>query len=126
MIQAGEAAELIGTQRDLFVRLANVDGESLEIAARLKATPDQAASVTVGSVKAYLPLAGLVDLSAEIARLQKERENIAQQIARSEGLLAGEGFAQRAPKEVVQRERDKLETMKATHDALEERLKSLG
>jgi valyl-tRNA synthetase len=81
--------------------------------------------VTVGSLTIYLPLAGLVDLDAEKARLRKELDATAGQIARSEGLLSGDGFASRAPAEVVQRERDKLEQLKATHASLEERLKSL-
>ena len=126
VIQAGEWVDLLTEQRELFVRLANIDNDSLEIAATLPQPPDQAAGVTVGSVTSYLPLAGLVDLEAERARLQKERDNVAHQITRSEGLLAGDGFAKRAPKEVVERERDKLENLKATRTALEERLKSLG
>jgi valyl-tRNA synthetase len=126
VIQAGEWSDRLRAQREMFGRLANVDSDTLEISAALSQPPDRAASVTVGSVTAYLPLVGLVDLDAERSRLQKERDNIAQQIARSEDLLAGDGFAKRAPKEVVQRERDRLDNLKATHTALEERLRTLG
>jgi valyl-tRNA synthetase len=125
-VSAGEWAKLLGQHRELFTRLANVDGEGLHIEDTISSPPPQSASVTVGSLTAYLPLAGLVDLDAERARLRKELEAAAAQIARSEALLSGDGFAKRAPTEVVQREKDKLENLRATHASLEERLKSLG
>lgn len=126
LIQAGEWAAWLRAQQDLFVRLANVDAEALAIKAKLAKSPEQAASVTVGGVTATLPLAGLVDLEAERARLRKELESLARQIERSEALLASHGFASRAPAEVVHRERDKLETLKATQAGLAARLESLG
>jgi valyl-tRNA synthetase len=126
VISAGEWADLLNAQRESFIRLANVDGEGLKIEQALSEQPAQAASVTVGGVTAFLPLADLVDLEAERARLRKELDAAAGQIARSEGLLEGNSFARRAPAEVVQRERDKLENLRATHATLQERLKTLG
>ena len=51
---------------------------------------------------------------------------VAEQIERTEKLLAGDGFTSRAPAEVVQRERDKLASLQATHAALQERLATLA
>ncbi len=125
-IQAEEWADLLTAQRDLLARLANLDSESLQIAPRLDAAPAQSASVAVRNVTTYLPLAALVDLDAERQRLQRELENMTRQIERSEILLAGDGFAKRAPVDVVQRERDKLDSLKASRISLEKRLKGLG
>ena len=81
---------------------------------------------TIGGITAYLPLAGLVDIEAEQARLQKELDEVVGLIARSEALLANDGFTANAPEEVVSRERDKLARLQATRDSLQERLEALG
>ncbi|MBN1426966.1 MAG: valine--tRNA ligase [Anaerolineae bacterium] len=125
-ISAGQWAGVLDQHRDVFTRLANVDGETLEIGTALSELPDRAASVTVSGATVYLPLADLVDLEAERARLAKEMTGIAQQIERTESLLASDGFTSRAPTDVVQRERDKLTSLRATHEAIRERLTTLA
>jgi len=106
--------------------LANVEASTMQIAARLDAQPEQAVSVTVDGVTAFLPLAGMVDLEAERERLRCELEDIEAQIRRSEQLLQNDGFRQNAPPHVVQREQDKLEDLNASRRALEERLAALA
>jgi valyl-tRNA synthetase len=124
-IEAGDWVETLETQREILIRLANIDAEKFTMAATL-AGPAQSASATVGGVTAFLPLAGLVDLDAERARLTKELGNLAAQIARAEQLLANEGFTGNAPAEVIQRERDKLSDLRMSQAALSARLKALS
>ncbi len=121
-IDAGDAAEMLAGERDLFVRLANADPAALVIERRLAAAPEQAATISASGVTAYLPLAGMIDIDAERRRLEKEVEGLAGQIERSEQLLGNDGFTQNAPAEVVQRERDKLEELRASRAVLQERL----
>jgi len=80
----------------------------LRIEETLAQKPEQAATLVVGTVECYLPLAGLVDIAAERARLTKEREEVTAQIARLEKLLANEGFTSKAPAPVVEKERARL------------------
>ncbi len=101
---------MLAANRELLVSLARLDGERLTILEATEA-PAQSAPVVVGDVVAYLPLAGMVDLAAERARLAKEIAALEGRIKASEGKLAGP-FAERAPVEVVQRERDNLATMR--------------
>ena len=68
--------------------------------------------LSAGGITTYLPLAGMVDLEAERKRLQKELDNVDNQINRTTGLLDNENFIAKAPEHVVQRERDKLEDLK--------------
>ena len=89
------------------------------------AAPDNALTIALGDVACYLPLAGLVDLGKERERLDKEIGNLAQQIERVSKLLASP-FAQKAPEAVVQKERDKLAELRATHQELGERLAALS
>ncbi len=73
-VAAGGRAAMLSEQRALIVRLARVADEQLAIVERLDAKPAQAAALVVGDVEVYLPLAGLIDLAAERARLGKELE----------------------------------------------------
>lgn len=107
----------------LFGRLCNTPETS--ILADGAAAPEQAASVVVSEVTAYLPLAGLVDVAAECERLTKEQEKIQQQIARSAGMLGNEQFVSRAKPDVVERERTKLADLQASAAQIAERLKAL-
>ena len=125
-ISAGQWVDVLDQHREIFTRLANVEGATLEISPDVSNMPEQSTSVTVSGVTVYLPLAGLVDLEAERVRLAKEIEATAKQIERTENLLAGDGFTSRAPVEVVQRERDKLADLQATHAAMQERLIGLS
>ncbi|NLE45744.1 MAG: valine--tRNA ligase [Chloroflexi bacterium] len=124
IISAGNASQTLETQTGILCSLAKLDPEQLEIRVSGGA-PDQAATVVVGDVVCYLPLAALVDLDAERQRLREAIGDSAARISRSETLLASE-FAQKAPPHIVQRERDKLENLKAEQATLEDRLATLG
>lgn len=123
LINAGENADFINAQRDTLAFLARLDNEQLTIANDSDA-PDQAVTIAQGDMTCYLPLAGLVDLSAERQRLTKEAEGLNKQIERVTKLL-NSPFAKKAPAAVVQKERDKLEQMQASHAQVTERLASL-
>jgi valyl-tRNA synthetase len=124
LIAAGDAAGWLDEQRAVLCALAKLDADALSIQLAIE-PPAQAATVVVGDVVAYLPLAGLVDLEAERGRLSKTLAGIEDRIDRSRTLLAGE-FAQKAPDHVVQRERDKLADLQAERAKLKERLAALG
>ena len=104
--------------------MARLDPARLTIAAQLDA-PAQALTLVVGSVTAYLPLADLVDLAAERAKLNKELTEAEAQIDRSRSLLDGP-FAQRAPANVVQRDARSLANWRTRAERLRERLAELG
>ena len=106
---------------EMFSRLCNV--ERLEPLSG--AAPDQAAIVVSGEVTLYLPLAGLVDLSAERERLTKELANLSAQIEKTEKTLANEQFVSRAKPEVVAKERAKLAELRQAYAAVQERLAAL-
>jgi valyl-tRNA synthetase len=123
-ITAGSREALLSSQAEVLCALARLDPARLTIAAQLEA-PAQALTLVVGSVTAYLPLADLVDLAAERAKLNKELAEAEAQIDRSQSLLDGP-FAQRAPANVVQREREKLGELAMRAERLRERLAELG
>jgi len=76
----------------------------------------------VGPVEIYLPLAGMVDLANERARLEKDLAETQAQIERLEKLL-GSDFANKAPAPVAQKERERLAGFKETAAKLRTQLK---
>jgi valyl-tRNA synthetase len=68
----------------------------------------ESATALVGKMKLLIPLAGLIDKDAELARLDKEMGRLRQEIERTEKKLANPSFVDKAPAQVVQKERDKL------------------
>ena len=99
-----------------------------EMTVAAEAPADTAGMVTVvtGDAKLYMPMAELVDLEAERARMQKALEKARKDIEGQEKKLANENFVSRAPERVVAIERDKLEKAKALAANLEQSLKNLG
>ena len=92
----------LDTHRAAIERLARVDGLTTGDSA-----PSESAQIVVGEATVCLPLAGVVDLKAERARLDKELKKIDGEITKIEKKLANEQFLAKAPEEVVQGEREK-------------------
>jgi len=124
LIAAGDTSGWLEEQRPILCALAKLDPNQLTIRPTIH-PPTQAATIVVGDVVCYLPLAALVDLQAERERLSKKLAAIEARIARSESLLEGE-FAQKAPAHVVQRERDKLADLQIEQAKLKERMTSIS
>jgi valyl-tRNA synthetase len=122
-MDAGSHAALLEDYKSLFSRLCNVS--DVDLLQTGSAAPENAAATVSADVTVYLPLADLVDLDAERQRLSSELDNLSQQIVRAKGLLANENFVNRAKPDVVQRERDKLTTLTASRQAVQERLDAL-
>jgi valyl-tRNA synthetase len=125
-IAAGGRTKMLNEQRALIARLARVSDEQLQIVAALEEKPKQAAALVVGDLEIFLPLAGLIDLSAERGRLAKELEGAEADAVRREARLSNAGFVDKAPAAVVQRERDGLAGVHATIAKLRERIAELG
>ncbi|WP_208951340.1 valine--tRNA ligase [Rahnella sp. ChDrAdgB13] len=62
----------------------------------------------VEGAELLIPMAGLIDKDAELARLDKEMAKLDGEIASIEGKLSNEGFVARAPEAVVAKERERL------------------
>ncbi len=67
-----------------------------------------AAQILVGEATVSMPLAGIIDMDAERARLAKERDKAVKEIARIEGKLGNQQFMAKAPEEVVAEQRERL------------------
>jgi valyl-tRNA synthetase len=88
--------------------------------------PAASALGVVGASELYVELAGLVDLAAERQRLEKEIKRTADAIAFTRGKLARPDFTERAPAEIVEKEREKLAEQEALHAKLVASLSWVG
>lgn len=66
------------------------------------------ATALVGDMQVLVPMAGLIDKDAELARLDKEIQRLSQEVARVGGKLGNAAFVDKAPADVIAKERAKL------------------
>ncbi len=81
--------------------------------------PDNAVVALAGDMTLLVPLADLIDPDAELERLEKELNKLKNERDRIDSKLANTSFVERAPEQVVQKERDKLEDTMASIEKLE-------
>lgn len=98
--------EIISENAGYLDKMAAID--EVEFIAMNDEAPKGAAAAILGNIRIYLPLAGLIDMDKEKARLEKEMAKTEKEIARLSGKLSNEGFLAKAPAEVVEGEKVKL------------------
>ncbi len=84
-----------------------------------------AATQLAAGMEILVPMAGLIDKDAEIARLSKEIDKADKEIGRLQGKLGNESFVAKAPADVVEKERAKLADMNSARDKLQEQLEKI-
>lgn len=115
--------EVLERWRGYVVPLAGLS--ELQIGAPGPKPPQSAAHVMEG-MEIYVPLAGVMDLDAERARLEKEIARADADLANLERKLGTPSFVERAPAEVVQKDRDRVEELKAKKAKLSDHLKRIA
>jgi len=91
-------------------------------------TAPESAIAMVGEMQILIPMAGLIDKTAELARLDKEIQRIKNDLPRVEGKLNNPAFVDKAPAEVIEKEKAKLAEMRSMLSNLEqqqEKIKAL-
>ena len=112
-------AEVYDELKAHFANLANCT--AIERISDRDAVSDDVISVVVEKAELFLPMKDLVDYDKEAQRLKKDMEKTEAEIERAEKKLANENFVSKAKPEVVQKEREKLETHKENLKNLKER-----
>ena len=88
--------------------------------------PNASASFSLGDADGYLPLAGLVDLQAEVVRLRKEADKLRGFISGHEKKLTNQSFVDRAPAEVVEEVRGTLASLQKQLVSVDEAIQQLS
>ncbi|MEX1201497.1 MAG: valine--tRNA ligase [Methylophaga sp.] len=120
-----DAAELdeqrLEQNRDFISKLANLESVDL-----LQGEAPAAATALVGKMEILIPLEGLIDKDAEIARLDKEIVKLDKIIKQSSGKLSNENYVAKAPADVVAKEREKLAELEQALSQLAQQRQALG
>ena len=85
-------------------------------------TAPMSATALVGDMEILVPMAGLIDKQAELARLSKEIDKISKDLARITGKLSNPTFIDKAPPEVIVKEREKQSVQQGALDRLNEQI----
>ncbi|MFZ8963965.1 MAG: valine--tRNA ligase [Steroidobacteraceae bacterium] len=104
-------------------KLANVTGA--RALGHDEAAPPAAVAL-MGQLKILVPMAGLIDVEAELARLGKKRDKAAQDKARSEAKLSRADFVDHAPEAIVAQERERLAVASRELEQLEQQLEKVA
>ncbi|MGH2318275.1 valine--tRNA ligase [Planococcus sp. SE5232] len=98
--------------------------ETLTIGQNIEA-PEKSMSAVVSGAELFMPLEGLIDIDAELARLNKELEKWAKEVKLVSGKLSNERFVSKAPEAVVAEERAKQADYVEKHATVEKRIVEL-
>jgi valyl-tRNA synthetase len=124
LIKAGNEQNLhtLHAGESIITRLTNP--EKLEVSTQLQA-PDKAMSAVLSGAEIYLPLAGLIDISQELQRLEKELKRLDGEVDRVDKKLANQGFVSKAPSHVIEEEKAKQRDYMEKRDQVQARIKEL-
>ena len=103
----GEKLDLLKANLREIVALAHLDAAQTTCVASIEIIPEDQVALVVSGITVYLKLSEGVDLEAEQERIKKELAGLESEIKRLENLLASP-FGQKAPAQVVEKERQKL------------------
>ena len=116
--------QLIEKQKDVLAGLAQMDRDNLEVVQDVDQKPEGHVALVAGPVEIYLPLVGLVDPAEERERLQAELQEARSHIQRLKDLLAGP-FSEKAPQDIVHKEKEKLENYREKAQTIQEQMEML-
>ncbi|MET0653501.1 MAG: valine--tRNA ligase [Hyphomicrobiaceae bacterium] len=121
LVGAGKALRArVDRHEETIERLARLDDISFA-----KAAPKGSAQIVLGETVAALPLAGVIDMGAERARLEREVDKCRSEIGKVDAKLANASFVAKAPPEVVEENRERKADFEAMIAKLQAALKRL-
>lgn len=122
VVSAGDKKEMLESNIEVIKKLARL--ENIEISNKINRPGDHIGFVVEG-IEIFVNLGGVIDFDKEKERLQKEIDDISKYVTTMEKKLGNAGFVDNAPAEVVEQEKEKLQTSKQTLTKLEQQLQTL-
>ncbi|HEY54177.1 MAG TPA: valine--tRNA ligase [Caldilineae bacterium] len=123
-IDAGDYAELFQTMAPVLALLARLDPDQLVFGPA--PAGEKGSTLVAGDITIFLPLGGMVDVEAELARLQKQLAETEKRIRGAEARLGNENFVSKAPAKVVEQARQTLADLQTQRAKLAEQIEALA
>jgi valyl-tRNA synthetase len=111
--------DYLKTSQDYLLNLGRID--SIRILDNNEVPPESAIALA-GEMQILIPMAGLIDKDAEITRLEKGIQKIESSLPRIEGKLNNPKFIDKAPKQVIAKEKEKLALLRSSSLKLKDQL----
>ena len=105
ILSDGEREAVVKAGERYIKSLANIT--QITFIADKKDVPEETMSAVVDGAEVYIPLDELMDYSAELDRLTKEKKRLEGEVKRAAGKLNNQGFVSKAPAKVVEEEKAK-------------------
>ena len=115
--------ELFELCRNELIKMAFVDEDNFIIDKKI-VPPPQSARIVLSGIPAFIPLSGMIDIEKETARIKAGLDKTKIEVNKIEKKLQSQ-FSERAPKELVDKERKNLEELKFKIEQFEDQLKIL-
>jgi valyl-tRNA synthetase len=100
-------------------------GSALTFLGATQESPDMAVSGVFRGIEIFIPLKGILQFEEELKRLEKEIQKSKKEWLQTEKRLSNEDFLQRAPHEVIQKEKEKVQVLREKMEKLEGHVKRL-
>jgi valyl-tRNA synthetase len=117
-----KAQGVVEAGKDYIINMANLETLTVDIAL---VEPKGVATCVIGALRVFVPLAGIVDITGEKARLEKEIIRVQKDLEQCSRKLANRDFREKAAPAIIQKEEDKLKELQDRHAALEKAINKL-
>lgn len=124
ILVGGEHSPTMEAEIGSITSQAFLDPDKTAIVRTLDRISKKDIALVAGPIEIYLPLSGLIDIEEEKERITSELEELGKEIQRLETLLSSP-FSEKAPAQVVEKEKEKLASYQETSRTLEDQLKNL-
>lgn len=123
-VSSSSVKDILRGNLDIIYSLAKVS--KMEFGEEDLHIPHKAVSCVIKGAEIFIPMEGLVDLDTEIARLEKEKSNLKNEIERVNKKLSNQGFLEKAPQDIVEKEQQKQKDYQEMLQKVEQRLKMMA
>lgn len=116
--------EMFETSAAFLGRLASVS--DVTVKSDKTGIPDTSVALVFNGGEIFIPLGDLIDIDKEIERLEKEKENLLNEISRVSSKLANEEFVSKAPEKIIIAEKEKMAKYKDMLTGVSSRINDLS
>ena len=123
VLEKGKFEEVFKEAQNYFKKLAYI--ENIEYLDSIDDANTKYVALYDEKINVFLNMSDAIDLDAEIAKLEKERQTATSELKRAQGMLKNENFVKKAPEKLIQAEKEKVEKYTDLLEKIELRLNEL-
>ena len=123
VLEKGEFEEVFKEAQNYFKKLAYI--ENIEYLDSIDDANTKYVALHDEKINVFLNMSDAIDLDAEIAKLEKEKQSATSELKRAQGMLKNENFVKKAPEKLIRAEKEKVEKYTDLLEKIELRLNEL-